>query len=90
MRKLVRRKRMKIVGDSSRVITLPHVPSKIPRINNIIKRVLKLSEADAADQLEETFLLFADRHRNLEQLLMRHYDRMSQYVVKKEIGRAHV
>ena len=84
MRKLVRRKRMKIVGDSSRVITLPHVPSKIPRINNIIKRVLKLSEADAADQLEETFLLFADRHRNLEQLLMRHYERMSQYVVKKE------
>ena len=84
MRRLVKRKRIKIVGDNSRVITLPHIPSKIPRINNIIKRVLKLSEADAEDQLEETFLLFANRHRNLDQLLLRHYDRVSQYVIKKE------
>lgn len=84
MKRIVKRKRMKIVGDNSRVITLPNVPSKIPRINNIIKRVLKLSEAEAEDQLEETFLLFADRHKNLEQLLMRHYDRVSEYVVKKE------
>ena len=84
MRRLVKRKRIKIVGDNSRVITLPHIPSKIPRINNIIKRVLKLSEADAEDQLEETFLLFANRHRNLDQLVLRHYDRVSQYVIKKE------
>lgn len=84
MKRLVKRKRMKIVGDNSRVITLPHVPSKIPRINNIIKRVLKLSEAEAEDHLEETLLLFADRHRNLEQLLMRHYERVEEYVIKKE------
>lgn len=84
MKQLVKRKKMKIVGDNSRVITLPHVPSKIPRINNIIKRVLKLSEAEATDQLEETFLLFADRHKNLDQLLMKHYDRVSEYVIKKE------
>jgi len=83
-RQIVKRKKMKIVGDTSRVITLPHVPSKIYRINNIIKRVLKLSEVQAEKQLEETLLLFADRHRNLEQLLMRNYDRVSEYVIKKE------
>ncbi len=83
-KQLVRRKRMKIRGDTSRVITLPHVPSKIPRINNIIKEVLKLPEAEAEQQLEETIHLFADRHRNLEKLLMRHYDRVSEYVIKKE------
>ncbi|HKM45399.1 MAG TPA: glycoside hydrolase family 130 protein [Dysgonamonadaceae bacterium] len=81
---LVKRKKIKIVGDNSRVITLPHVPSKIPRINNIIKRVLKLSKEETQKELEETYLLFEDRHRNLEQLLMRHYDRISEYVVKKE------
>ena len=81
---LVKRKKMKIVGDNSRVITLPHVPSKIPRINNIIKRVLSLSEEEAEKQLNKTLLLFADRHRNLEELLMRNYDRISEYVVKKE------
>lgn len=82
---LVKRKKMKIVGDNSRVITLPHVPSKIPRINNIIKRVLQFSEAEAEKQLEKTLHLFEDRHRNLEYLLMRHYDRISEYVVKKDI-----
>ena len=81
---LVKRKKMKIVGDNSRVITLPHVPSKIPRINNIIKRVLQFSQDEAEKQLNKTLLLFADRHRDLEQLLMRHYDRISEYVVKKE------
>ena len=81
---LVKRKKIKIVGDNSRVITLPHVPSKIPRINNIIKRVLKLSKEETQKELEETYLLFEDRHRNLEQLLIRHYDRISEYVVKKE------
>lgn len=84
MIQLVKRKKMKIVGDNSRVITLPHVPSKVPRINNIIKRVLKLSEFEAEKQLEETLRLFSDRHRNLEELLMRHYDRVSEYVIKKE------
>ena len=84
MEQLVKRKKMKIVGDNSRVITLPHVPSKIPRINNIIKRVLKLSESEVEKQLEETLRLFSDRHRNLEELLMRHYDRVSEYVIKKE------
>ncbi|MDD4727534.1 MAG: glycoside hydrolase family 130 protein [Dysgonamonadaceae bacterium] len=81
---LVKRKKIRIVGDNSRVITLPHVPSKVPRINNIIKRVLKLSEAEAEEQLNKTLLLFADRHRDLEQLLIRNYDRISEYVIKKE------
>ena len=81
---LVKRKKIRIVGDNSRVITLPHVPSKVPRINNIIKRVLKLSEAETEEQLNKTLLLFADRHRDLEQLLIRNYDRISEYVIKKE------
>ncbi|HTN68261.1 MAG TPA: glycoside hydrolase family 130 protein [Dysgonamonadaceae bacterium] len=75
---------MKIVGDPSRVITMPHIPGKIPRRNNIIKRVLKLSEAEAEKELKETLFLFADRHRNLKELLMRNYDRVSEYVIKKE------
>ena len=81
---IVKRKKLKIVGDNTRVITLPHIPSKIPRISNIIKKVLKLSESEAEQQLEETLFLFADRHRNIEQLLMRHYERVSEYVIKKD------
>lgn len=84
IKQIVRRKRLKITGDNSRVITLPHIPSKISRISNIIKEVLKLSDDEAEQQLEETILLFADRHRNLEELLMRHYDRVSEYVIDKE------
>ena len=60
IKQLVKRKKIKIVGDTSRVITLPLVPSKIPRINNIIKRVLNFTQEEAEEQLEETFLLFAN------------------------------
>lgn len=81
---LVKRKKMRIVGDTSRVITLPHVPGKIPRINNIIKRVLKLSKADAEKELEEVYYLFSNRHRNIDVQLIKHYNRVSEYVIKKE------
>lgn len=84
MRQLVKRKKIRIVGDNSRVITLPHVPSKVPRISNIIKRVLQLPEAEVENQLNKTLLLFTDRHRNLKELLIRNYDRISEYVIKKE------
>ncbi len=44
---IVKREEIKISRDSSRVIALPHIPSELPRIGNIILRVLKLTKKDA-------------------------------------------
>jgi hypothetical protein len=36
----VKRKRIKIVGDTSRVITRPHIPDDRHRISKIIQRIM--------------------------------------------------
>ncbi|HKM92467.1 MAG TPA: glycoside hydrolase family 130 protein [Prolixibacteraceae bacterium] len=76
---------MKIAGDNSRVIALPHIPSELPRIGNIILRVLKLSKKEGEKLLQETLLLFADRHRNIQQQFLRHYDKISDYISQNTI-----
>lgn len=83
IKQIVKRKKIRIVGDTSRVITLPHVPSKMPRIHNIIKRILNFTKDEAEMELEDTLLLFADRHRDIEHEFIKHYERVSEYVPKE-------
>ena len=78
--KIVKRSRLKIVGDTTRVITLPHIPTKLPQIGNIILRVLKITDKEAENLLKETLHLFSDRHKDIQQQLLRHYDRISEYI----------
>ena len=85
IKQIVKRKEMKIAGDNSRVITLPHIPNELPRIGNIIFRVMKLTEKEAENLLQETLLLFSDRHKNIEQHLLRHYHKISEYIPKVAI-----
>ena len=80
LKRIVKRKKLKIVGDNSRVIALPHIPSELPRIGNIIRRVLKLKNEESEKLLQETLHLFANRHKNIEQQLLRHYDKISEYI----------
>ncbi len=77
---IVKRKKIKITGDHSRVITLPHIPTELPRIGRIIFRVLKLTKKKAENVLQETLLLFADRHKNIEHQFLRHYDKIAEYI----------
>ena len=62
----------------------PHVPSKLPRIDHMLSRVLELSKTDAERLLKETMVLFADRHKNIEIQFMRHFDSVSEYIEKGE------
>ncbi|MDD4747856.1 MAG: glycoside hydrolase family 130 protein [Salinivirgaceae bacterium] len=85
MKQIVKRKKIRIVGDNSRVITLPHIPSQLPRIGNIILRVLELTPQEAEKLLEETLMLFVDRHKNIQLQLLRHYDKISEYIPQSSI-----
>lgn len=80
LKQIVKRKKIKIAGDPSRVIVLPHIPAELSRIGNIIFRVLKLTDKKAEKLLQETLVLFANRHKNIQQQFMRHYDKISEYI----------
>lgn len=73
------RTNIKIVRDSSRVITRCHVPS-IERIPRVIERVLRLGDAEAEEVLVQTFLGFSDRHKDLRQILERNFNEVSRYI----------
>jgi predicted GH43/DUF377 family glycosyl hydrolase len=81
-KQIVKRKKLKIVGDNSRVIALPHIPQELGRIGNLTLRVMNLDEKEARKLLTETLENFADRHRDIKQQLMRHYDKISEYIPK--------
>lgn len=76
----VRRKKTKILRDTSRVITRIHFPEEISRIPKIIDRVLSLTENKAEKLMEKIDLDFFDRHKDIRQVLGRHFDQVSEYL----------
>ncbi|WP_235941837.1 glycoside hydrolase family 130 protein [Cyclobacterium roseum] len=81
---LVKRTRIKIVRNSSRVITRAHV-TDIARIPKIIGRVLQLTEGDAEDLLHHINLHFIGRHKNIDDIFKRNFSRVSQYIAREAI-----
>ncbi len=80
----VKRKKTKLVRDTSRVITRAHIPVNIGRIPKIIDRVLKLTEDEAAVELQNVNFKFSDRHKNTEHIFTDNFNRVSEYVTYKE------
>jgi len=65
------RKAIKIVGDTSRVITCPHIPAERHRISKIIQRVLNLPEAETNKLQAQIMADFSGRHENIEAVFER-------------------
>lgn len=80
MQEIVKRKRARIERDPSRVITRPYIPGDLSRINNLISKVLDLSESTAKKILLKLRHDFADRHRNLNELLLVNFDKVTEYI----------
>lgn len=66
--------------DSSRVIIRPFVPVDEARIGRIIGRVLDLDEAEVSSRLRTLLEEFDGRHFDIEEVLLRHYDRVRGHV----------
>ncbi len=77
---LVQRQKIIISGDDSRVITRAHIPGELSRINNIINRVLQLGEDTIEKELRKVYRDFENRHKNLEQQLIKHFNKVSEYI----------
>jgi predicted GH43/DUF377 family glycosyl hydrolase len=76
----VKRKREKILGDSSRVITRLHLPDDPQRIAKIIQRVLDLPDTTAETLLAQVMLGFSDRHRDVDAVFDRHLNKVKDYI----------
>lgn len=77
---LVKRNRTKLFRDSSRVITRAHIPGNVDRIPVLINRILKMNKKEAEVQLHNVFLNFSNRHKNIEDIFNRNYNKVSHYV----------
>ena len=82
---LVKRKKTRIERNNSRVITRVHIPGDISRISKIINRVINLSESKTEDLLKNVKANFYDRHKNIEQQLFNHFDKVKEYLPENTI-----
>ena len=76
----VRRKAKKIVGDTSRVITRPHIPSDANRIPKIIQRIADLPDTTAEDLFAQIMLDFSERHKDIRRVFERSLNEVSDHV----------
>ena len=76
----VERKAIKIVGDTSRVITLLHLPGDRHRISKIIQRIMNLSETTAKNLIAQIMAGFSSRHENIGHIFERHLNAVKDYL----------
>ncbi len=79
---LITRIKEKIEREDSRVIIRAHIPSDMSRVGKIINRVISLSEGTAEELLKNVIKDFYSRHKNIEQRLMDHFDKVREYLPK--------
>ncbi len=76
----VKRKANKILGDTSRVISLLHLPDEKYRIAKIIQRIMSLSETAAKNLYTQTMVDFSGRHEDIGHIFERHLNEVTDYL----------
>jgi predicted GH43/DUF377 family glycosyl hydrolase len=77
---IAERKAIKILGDTSRVITLLHFPDDEHRISRIIQRILNLPDAAADRLLTQIMAGFSTRHENIERIFEQNLYEVKDYL----------
>ena len=76
----VKRKSIKIVGDTSRVITRLHLPDDRYRIPKIIERIMSLPNTAAENLLAQVMVDFSGRHEDIGHVFERHLNAVKDYL----------
>ncbi len=76
----IKRKKKKILGDSSRVIVRLHMPDSASRIKRIILRVVGLPDATAENLLEQVMLDFSERHRDIKRIFELNLNKVKDHI----------
>lgn len=80
MRPKIKRKKKRIVGDSSRVITRHYNPGGDQRIRKVIKRIVDLPETTAENLLSQVMLVFCERHKDLRRIFEHNLNKVIDFV----------
>ncbi len=81
----VKRKKKKIQGDPSRVITRLHIPSGAHRIPKIIQRIVDLPDTTAEDLLAQIMLDFSERHKDIRRVFERSLNEVRDHVPRDAV-----
>jgi predicted GH43/DUF377 family glycosyl hydrolase len=81
----IKRKKKKISGDASRVITRPHIPGNAHRISGIIQRIVDLSDPTAENLLAQIMLNFSERHKDLRSVFERSLNEVKDHVPRDAV-----
>jgi len=81
----IKRKAKKIVGDTSRVITRPHIPIGANRIPKIIQRIADLPDTTAEDLLAQIMLDFSERHKDIRRVFERSLNEVREHVPRNAV-----
>ena len=81
----VKRKKKKIQGDPSRVITRLHIPDGALRIRKIIQRITDLPDMDAEKLLEEIMLDFSERHKDIRRVFERSLNEVRNHLPRDAV-----
>ena len=76
----VKRKAIKIVGDTSRVITGLHLPDDRHRISKIIQRIRSLSDTAAENLIAQIMVDFSGRHEDIGHIFEWHLNAVKDYL----------
>ena len=76
----VKRKANKIIGDTSRVISLLHLPDEKYRIVKIIQRIMSLSKTAAKNLYAQTMVDFSGRHEDIGHIFERHLNEVKDFL----------
>ena len=82
---IVKRKKNKILGDSSRVITQLHLPDGEYRIAKIIQRIVDLPDTAADHVLAQILTDFSQRHKNIKRIFARHLNEINEYLPREAV-----
>jgi predicted GH43/DUF377 family glycosyl hydrolase len=77
---LIKHAKILLEPDSEKVILRSFIPKDVPRITNIISRVMTLTEQKVRGQLNRLLKEFSPDHENIEAIFKVHYNMVSQYL----------
>jgi predicted GH43/DUF377 family glycosyl hydrolase len=81
----VKRKAIKIVGDTSRVITRLHLPGDSYRIQKIIQRIMRLTSPAAEKLVAQIMAGFSGRHEDIGHIFERHLKEVKEYLPRNTV-----
>ena len=76
----VKRKAIKIIGDTSRVITRLHLPDERYRVKKIIQRIINISGTAAETLMAQIMVDFAGRHEDIKHIFELHLNVVKDYL----------